>query len=148
MEGFSIHGVAGRISFVLTEVYRFPESTGYWGGSDLKAGIKIKAGNFSVESGLYSSTGELYELFQSLEKCNQDLRGTVKFSNYEHNLTLVMVYDQLGHINISGSFSEMNEHANKLIFAFKSDQTFIANTLRELSAIVDKYGDMKGVKAH
>ncbi|MBS1587933.1 MAG: hypothetical protein JSS82_20560 [Bacteroidetes bacterium] len=59
-----------------------------------------------------------------------------------------MVYDQLGHVDVSGSFSETNEYANELIFVFKSDQTFIANTLRELSAIVDKYGDMKGVKAH
>jgi hypothetical protein len=148
MEQFSINGDVGFIKVTFLEVYNFPESTCYWGGYDLKAGITIKAGNFSVESELYTSTGELHDLFQSLKQCNRDLRGTIAFKNYENNFEMTIKYDELGHINVSGRFRELSEYDNELKFDFMSDQTFIARTLFDLAAIADKYGDMKGIKVH
>jgi hypothetical protein len=145
MEQFSINGNEGFVKVTFLEVYGFPDSIFFWGGYDLKAAIQIKAGNFFVESELFTATGELHDLFQSLKQCNRDLLGTIGFKNYDRNFEITIKYGEFGHIDVSGWFTEFNECENELKFNFTSDQTFIAATLFELAAIVNKYGDRKGL---
>lgn len=128
------------------EVFCFPETTCHWGGYDLSSIIEIKSRSFNVKSVLYTSTGQIYQFFQQLKSCNEKLSGTAKFVSYEGNLDFTAGYDNLGHVNIKGRFSEQNQFDNELKFEFTSDQTFIHSTVDELNLITDKYGDMKGIK--
>jgi hypothetical protein len=76
LESFTIKGVAADfLTLTFTEVFGFPETTCHWGGYDLRAMIEIKSGNFYVKSVLYSSTGEIYQFFQQLKSCNENLTG-------------------------------------------------------------------------
>jgi hypothetical protein len=146
MERFSITGGGDIIEIDFLEVFNFPESICYYGGYDVKANIKINVGSFLVESALYTSTGELYDFFQSLTRCNEELRGTAIFQNYENNLQMAIQYDELGHVRITGSFLELEGSNNELKFEIYSDQTFIAKTLVQLAIIANKYGDRTGIK--
>ena len=92
------------------------------------------------------SEGELFNFFQGLKECNAKLSGTVIYNSYEGNLTINASYDNLGHVNISGSFSEQNQFDNNLEFEFLSDQSFIKYSVDELELIASKYGGMTGIK--
>jgi hypothetical protein len=146
VESFTIKGESDFLTLTFTEVFGFPETTCHWGGYDLRTMIEIKSRDFYVKSVLYTSTGEIYQFFQQLKSNNEKLSGTAKFISYEGNLDFTAVYDNLGHVNIKGRFSEQNQFDNELKFEFTSDQTFIRSTVDELSLIADKYGDMKGIK--
>ncbi len=147
MEEFSIIGDNGNyIKITFQEVYGFPESTSHWGGYELRAALGIKSGNFLVKSIFWTSTGELFEFYKKLEACNEELKGSVDFANYEANLEFNVKYDNMGHVNIEGRFYELTELDNELKFEFTSDQSYMSITVGELKQIALKYGDMKGVK--
>ncbi len=146
-ELFVIQGESGNyLQVAFREVYGFPESTCSWGGYELRSALEIKSGGFYVKSILFRSTGELYELYQQLLLCNKSLTGSASYITYENNLTMIAEYDNTGHVNISGRFAEQLGPDNALTFEFATDQTFIQQTLKQLSQIVSKYGGMAGIK--
>ncbi|RZK22837.1 MAG: hypothetical protein EOO56_07120 [Hymenobacter sp.] len=145
LDRFTIRGENGAIKIILTEVFNFPNSTCPWGGYDALATVKIKAGDFRVIAEFYLSTGQIYDLLQHLLVCNEQLCGAVQFASYEGNLKFTAQYDNSGHISLSGSFRANSQFNNKLRFVIATDQTFIQKTIRQLTVIVAKYGDNKGV---
>ncbi|MBW8361090.1 MAG: hypothetical protein K0M56_02750 [Kaistella sp.] len=145
MESFTLKGENGYIKIILQDVFDFPHRTCHWGGYDAKAKIEIKSGNFQVNSSFYTSTGELFLLYESLKESNELLKGKVLYKNYEENTFISLTYDNLGHIIIEGSFSEENLLYNVLKYEFNSDQSYIKYSLLELDIIAKKYGGMKGI---
>ena len=146
METFTLRGESDFITITFEEVYGFPDTTCCWGGYDVRIKLEIKSGNFRVNSTLWTSTGELYDFLQRLKECNNKLAGAAIYNTYEGNLKLIATYDDLGHVNIKGRFSEQTELHNELQFEFSSDQTFIRLTIEELELVAIKYGDMKGIE--
>lgn len=146
MEEFSIKGTGDFIRISFTKVYGFPDETCHWGGYDLRATLELQAGCFRVQDDFYTSTGEIYEFYEQLKLCNEQLNGLVKFQNYEANFEFTLEYDILGHVNVKGSFYDQTQFGNELRFEFNTDQSYIASTLIELKSLVEKYGDMKGIK--
>lgn len=146
MEEFSIKGEGNLINIVFDEVFGFPDTTCHWGGYEVRATLIIKSSNFHVKATLWTSTGEIYEFLQSIKQCNNELKGEASYKSYEGNIELKAKYDNLGHVNIKGQFSEQNELDNKLKFEFNTDQTFISLTVKELELIALKYGGLKGIK--
>jgi hypothetical protein len=146
MDEFIIKGEADFIKITFDEIYGFPDKTCHWGGYEVRSTLEVKSGNFKVKSTLWTSTGELFNFFQGLKECNTKLSGTVIYNSYEGNLNIKASYDNLGHVNISGSFSEQNQFDNNLEFEFVSDQSFIKYSVDELELIVSKYGGMTGIK--
>ena len=144
MNSFTIKGEADFVRINLEEVFGFPDETSHWGGYDVNASIEIKSGNFQVRSTFYTSTGELFEFYERIKKCNEVLKGFVLYENYEKNLSMKASYDDLGHLEISGTFSENDNFRNKLNFEFNSDQSFIRYTIEELELIATQYGGMNG----
>lgn len=108
--------------------------------------LEIKSRNFYVKETFYTSTGELFEFAEELKVPNEKIKGIVQFRSYEGNLEFSLIYDNLGHIAIKWQLSDQNECSNELQFEFNSDQSFLNNTLNEISLITLKYGGMTGVK--
>jgi hypothetical protein len=145
--GFAIKGNNGdKISISFKNVYGFPHSTCYPGGYDTEAYIEIKSGSYQIKSTTWITTGELFELYQNFVKCNNLLSGKFNYNSYEHHLSIDIEYDMLGHVSVTGSFQENLFYENILQFEFISDQTYIPETLDSLKNIVEKYGDMNGIK--
>ncbi len=146
MENITLQGEENFLSITFDDVYGFPNSTCHWGGYEVRTNLKIKSGNFQVNSILWTSTGELHEFFQQLKECNRNLKGIANYMSYEGNLIFTATYDTMGHVTIKGEFSEQNQYNNNLRFEFLSDPTFISNTIQDLERISEKYGNMFGVK--
>ncbi|MET4105972.1 hypothetical protein [Hymenobacter sp. UYP22] len=145
MEEFTISGRDSCLTIRLVEVYGFPDNTSHWGGYDTRAAIHVKVGGFSVDSTLWTSTGELFELYQQFRICNESVKGTVRFESYEHQLNFTAHYTPAGQILIEGVFSEFSDSNNELTFHMHTDQSYIQSTLAEMQKIVQKYGGMEGV---
>ncbi|WP_213188651.1 WapI family immunity protein [Cloacibacterium caeni] len=147
MEKLSIKGESGNfIEIIYLEVYGFPDNTSHFGGYDVLAKINLKSEDFTINSDFYTSTGEIYNFFENLEKCNKNLSGSVKFISCEDNLEFFVSYNNLGHVNINGSFHNHSILNNKLTFELISDQSYISETLKNFQPIIDKYGNNSGIK--
>lgn len=146
MEGFIIKGDNGFLKIEFFEVFGFPNETCHFGGYDTKSIVEINSGSFKVKSGVYCSTGEIFEFYEQLLKTNEQLKGSAYLRNYEHNLNAEVKYDINGRVTIFGSFREVSEFNNLLEFEFSSDQSYIQQTLIDLKKINLKYGGLKGVK--
>ena len=147
MNEFKIAGKQGFIRIELNEVYGFPNQTSHLGGYDVKGKIEIKSGNYYVKGAeLWFSTGQVYEFFIQLEKCNHNLKGNATFSESENILKLDLSFNRLGQINIQGHFQELAHQENILQFEIESDQSYLESTIQQLKNIVDHYGNLKGKK--
>lgn len=144
---FSINGEPNNfIKITIEKDYEFPETTSVFGGYDIETIVEIKSSNYYVKGKTWASTGNIYDFYNSLKICQKKISGQVKFETYEDNLSFSLEYDSLGHVNVSGVFTENFVENNVLKFEFKTDQTFISKTIDELEIIYQKYGDNQGLK--
>ena len=144
---FKIAGKQGFIQIELNEVYGFPNETSYLGGYDVKGKIDIKSGNYYVKDAeIWFSTGQVYQFFIQLQKCYNELKGSVTFSESENNLKIELNFNRFGQINIQGYFQEVAHQENILHYEFESEQSYLTSTLRQLNSIIDHYGDLQGKK--
>ncbi|MFJ7971350.1 hypothetical protein [Psychrobacillus sp. NPDC096389] len=147
MNDFKIAGKQGFINIELNEVYGFPNETSYLGGYDVKGKINIKSGNYYVKDAeIWFSTGQIYQFFIQLQKCYNELKGSVTFSETENNMKIELNFNRFGQINIQGYLQEVTHQENILHYEFESEQSYLISTLRQLNSIVDYYGDLKGKK--
>ncbi|GET24066.1 hypothetical protein [Prolixibacter sp. NT017] len=145
MEKFEIIGENGFVRIILTKVIGFPETTSVFGGYDTESTIEIRSSNYYVKGLLWITTGNIFNFFQELEKCQKNLDGIARLESYENNLQLTIKYDETGHVITNGKFVENYMLKNILDFEITGDQTFMNSTVNELDDIYKKYGDNKGI---
>lgn len=143
---FLLKAENGFVRIALKDIFGYPNETCHWGGYDSKSTIEIVCSNYNVLGELFISTGEVYTFYQSLLKCYESLSGEAYLRSYESNLELKLEFDNLGHVLISGTFQEKHMDMTELKFELTTDQSYLTQTLIELSGIYDKYGDNSGVK--
>lgn len=143
---FQIYAKQGFVRIELTKVFGYPERTCAFGGYDTRSTLEIKSGGFSVLTNFHVSTGDIYNFFEQLKNCYENLTGTARLDSYEMNLRLAVEFDNLGHAKITGEFIERLEPPNELTFNLTTDQTYLKNTVSKLERIYKYYGNNKGVK--
>lgn len=139
MDRFEIRGNNGYIAIEIGETSHSSEDISIFGGYDVIGRIDIKSGNYRACGALWLNTKELYNFFITLKECWSNLKGEVKFMTYESDLELVIKFDKFGHVIIHGNYIERHDEGNKLIFEIISDQSFMQETIRNLSNIISKY---------
>ncbi|MDN3494213.1 hypothetical protein QMA06_15945 [Winogradskyella sp. APC 3343] len=144
MEEFELKGQDGFLIIRINEVFGFPNRTSHFGGYDCVVGIDIKVGGYNVRSQFYSSTGELFDFYEKIKKCQTELNGLAEFNSYESNLELTVKYI-FGKVSIWGKYQENLATDNIMEFDFNSDQSYLKNTVEQLNQIVNKYGGMQGI---
>ncbi len=75
MEEFQIIGKSGFVRINLTNVLEFPETTSTFGGYDTESTIEIKSSNYYVKGLIWITTGNIFDFFQELVKCQKELTG-------------------------------------------------------------------------
>jgi hypothetical protein len=146
MNEFTIGGKQGFIRIELQEAIDFPKNTSPFGGYDALGIVEIKSGSYYALGELWFTTGEVYQFYQQLAQCFQELNGKAKFWNYESNFKVEIEFGKLGQFIIKGYFKEKQELENELQFEIESEQNYLSSTLSQLKKFVDKYGDLKGKK--
>jgi hypothetical protein len=146
MESFQLKGANGFIKITLTNVFGFPDRTCHVGGYDTEATIELTISGYSVNSKFWTTTGQLFTFYQALKTCHDQITGEATYENYESNLMLRVEYYKAGHTRITGEFRESTWQQNLLQFEISGDQSYLSESLVELSLIAGKYGDDKGIK--
>jgi hypothetical protein len=132
------------IRITLDQVYGFPDKTSFFGGYDSISIVEIKSTNYNIKGSLLVTTGNIYDFYIELEKCQQKLSGLARFDSYEHNLAFQVEYNSIGHVTVMGEYQEKHEESNLLKFSFITDQTFTRKTLDDLKGFYEQYGNNKG----
>lgn len=145
MLAFVMTGIDSSIQLTIEEVFGYPDETSYGGGYGAKGTLDIKSGGFTANAFHYFTTGELYTFYQQLQGCYDSLTGIATLKNTERELELQCEFNKFGHVIITGSFQSSPTEKNILQFEIKSDQTQVKDTLLQLKAVYDVFGDNKGI---
>ena len=145
MPAFVITGLNGSIQLTMEKIFGYLEETSHFGGYEAWGTLHIKARGFTANDLCYFTTGELYTFYQQLQACYNSLTGKAILINTECNLELQCEFNKFGHVILTGRFQADHIESNILHFEIKSDQTHIKNTLSQLEAVYDIFGDNKGI---
>ncbi len=110
----------------------------YKDSQDFEFNVNAKCRYFIVENKtMWSNKTELVNFYKQLQDCYQKLKGEVesKFS-YDEEIKLKLSFNQLGHVDVECDLYDYGENINKCHIEMKTDQTFIAETLKELKEIL------------
>lgn len=146
---FELKGFSGElIKLEIIEVFGFPNETSFRGGYDVKCNMEISSGLYCVRTDhFYSSTGALYNFYNELLKCYNNLKGiaSYKLNCPENYFDLNVKFDEYG-VNISGKYQDEPVVKNILNFEFASDQSYFKEVISDLKKIVLQFGDNQGIK--
>lgn len=145
---FSIRGDHWAIKLTIDTVWDFPERTCSWGGYDTFCNISITSPHYAAKGQFPISTGEIYTFYEQLRTAYDRVFGSAALSSYEGNLQLHLTFNNQGHVRATGKFIAQNHIDSELSFDFRTDQSFLKNTLQELGALYRKYGDNMGIASH
>ncbi|MTE27274.1 WapI family immunity protein [Winogradskyella ouciana] len=138
MDEFEIKGSSGSIKIELVEVIGYPNNTHFDGGYDCNMKIAINVEDYSANSSFYATTNNLIKLRDDILQCYQMLDGEVIFFHRDSNLKMNLNFLKQGGVHIYGSFQKFLSIDNVLSFEFYSDQTFVKETLNQMT-FLDKY---------
>ncbi|WP_223654578.1 hypothetical protein, partial [Hymenobacter psoromatis] len=133
MDSFSVRGFNGFLEVEIDKIFGFPDQTSHFGGYDTESRVKVESNGFSVDSKLWLSTGEVFDLYNSLREAHEKLNGSAKFESSERNLSFAINYELLGRVSIQGEFRDNKLEDNFLRFEISSDQSYLNRTLVELT---------------
>jgi hypothetical protein len=90
---------------------------------------------------MWITTGEVYRLYSGLRTCFERLDGAVGFANEYGELDLTVTFSpKQGHVTVTGECRDIHRE-NALTFTLELDQSYIPETLQQLSRIVAEFGD-------
>jgi hypothetical protein len=98
--------------------------------------MTIKAGPFSGAFKSAFTTYDFIALVEHLKGALATLSGTVSFQNTENDIALNIEFDKRGNGNIHGTAQPHRSPEASLAFRFDTDQSYLAQTLRELESVL------------
>lgn len=110
----------------------------YKDSQDFEFNVYAKCSYFVIEDKIvYANKLALLNFYKQLQDCYQKLKGEVesKFS-YDEDIKLKLSFNKLGHVVVGCDFYDYAGFTNKCHIEFKTDQTFIVETLKELKEIL------------
>jgi hypothetical protein len=94
--------------------------------------IRVQAGGFQGEVSAAILTDDLVRFLAQLRPLHQTLSGSAEFSTMEDQLSLRLVGDGKGHIDLSGEVADRAGDGNRLHFRLQFDQSQLGASVRQL----------------
>jgi len=116
--------------------YERPVTGEHYDDNWLVVAISVLAGGFSGRARASILTGELVRFAEQLHPLCESLKGTAEFATLEGQLSLKLVGDGRGHIQLSGEVSDRPSLGNMLSFSFEFDQTLLRRSIHELDCVI------------
>jgi hypothetical protein len=110
-----------------------------WYDNWLTVQIRVQAGGFHGEVAAEIVAGELVTFASQLRPLYETLNGSAEFSTMEGQLSLRLVGDGAGHIELRGEVSDQAGVGNCLHFTLRFDQTQLGASIRELEKITSHF---------
>jgi hypothetical protein len=107
----------------------------YCDGNWLTVEIRVRVGGFRGKASATIMTGELTKFLSELRPLYQTLRGAASFTTMEEQLSLRLVGDGKGHIELRGEVADQPGVGNRLHFTLQFDQSQLGASIRELERV-------------
>lgn len=133
MDKFTLAGETGRISLSFEYLQCGPEAC------DCRGTVSIASWGFQAQGKAWFTIADVAKFHDQLSACYQALEGTAHFQTASENLKLEVRFGRKGQVAIEGSFQESHNEGNELKFRIQTDQSYLAQSLEELSALVARY---------
>lgn len=105
----------------------------------LRCEVSVKAGPFGGSFKSAFTTYDLIGLADRLKVGLAELSGTVSFQNTEHDIVFDITFDKRGNANVHGTAQPHRSPEGSLTFRFDTDQSYLAQTLRQLEAVLRSF---------
>ena len=116
--------------------YERPVTGEHYDDNWLVVAISVLAGGFSGRARASILTDELVSFAEQLHPLCETLNGTAEFSTLEGQLSLKLLGDGRGHINLTGEVLDRAGLGNALSFSFEFDQTLLQRSIHELDSVI------------
>lgn len=119
--------------------YERPASGEYWDDNWLTVEIRVRAGGFRGRAAAAINTGELTKFLEQLRPLFETLSGSADFATMEQQLSLRLVGDGKGHIELHGEVADRAGIGNRLDFTLQFDQSQLGASIRELERVTSQF---------
>lgn len=109
----------------------------------LVAIVHFQQSGFSVHFQMSLMANDLYSFRDELVCLNNYLKGTAAFQNIEHNISVLLTADNIGHIEVRGKLRDPFDIDLETTFVFESDQTFLPPLLQSVNYILQNYKSLQ-----
>ncbi len=150
MEGFTLRSVRDMVQVRLNKVHGFPDTTSHFGGYDAEGTVDIWCDPYHVRAPFWFSTGRVWQFFQELQQAYTQLAGSARFHSTEDELDFTLTFPTAplsarGFWVLEGAYRHDLRYRTQLLFEMSNDQSYLIDTLAQLSRFVARYGDNRGV---
>lgn len=111
----------------------------YWDDNWVSVKIYVTAAGFHGDVSASIRTDELQRFLEELCRLYKTLQGIAEFKTLEHQLSLRLIPDTTGHIELCGELADRYLQKNRLKFVLSFDQTYLAKSIQELEKIMIKF---------
>ncbi len=119
--------------------YLGPASGNFYDDNWLEADICVCAGGFRGKVNASILTGELAAFLLQLRSLYEKLAGSAQFRTMEKQLSLDLVGDGKGHIELRGEVIDQSGIGNRLLFTLEFDQSQLGASIRELEQVTSQF---------
>jgi hypothetical protein len=119
--------------------YERPASGEYWDDNWLTVDIHVCAGGFRGNASATIITSELSKFLTELRPLYESLSGSAQFETMEEQLSLKLVGDGKGHVELRGEVADQPGIGNRLHFTLQFDQSQLGEAIRELERVTSKF---------
>ena len=116
----------------------------YWDDNWLNVEIRVCAGGFRGSVDATMITSELSKFLDELRPLQETLSGSAELVTMEEQLSLQLVGDGRGHVELRGEVADAPVIGNRLHFTLKFDQSQLGASIRELEAVVLQFPVREG----
>jgi hypothetical protein len=108
----------------------------YYDDNWLRVEISVQAGGFRGRTSASFITSELTKFLSELHSIFEKLKGSAEFSTMEEQLSLRLVGDGKGHIELHGVVADQAGVGNRLHFRLQLDQSQLGASISELKKVI------------
>jgi hypothetical protein len=108
-----------------------PHNPDHW----VSVHVSVRAGGFSGEFSADFTASEILAFRDEMRALYESLHGTAKFNTLEGQLDLTLTGNGRGGIAVAGTCMDRAGIGNRLGFSLALDQTYLAQTLRQLDEV-------------
>lgn len=109
-----------------------------WYDNWLAIDVRVQAGGFQGEVAAQILSDELVRFVARLRPLYESLTGTAEFATLEEQLSLRLVGDGKGHIDLSGEVRD-RPGGNRLLFRLQFDQTQLRSSICEFERVTSQF---------
>jgi hypothetical protein len=117
----------------------YPDASDFWDGNWLRASVRVRAGSFQGKYQASIRTDEIEDFRRELKAAYEDLKGPASLETLEHQLTIQLDGDGIGHFKARCEAVDGVTFGNRLSFEVETDQTYIPDVLAQLEAVLSAF---------